>query len=108
MSTRLKVLSGTRSAHAPRLCDTCRSGVVRRGAAESNEEIYCTLIERKVTMRVIECSRYVDRSRPSLWDMREIAWVLQTDSKRQKIGFLRAKEWERKHEDEELLPSHLE
>jgi len=36
--------------------------------------------------------------------MRQIAWVLQTDSKRQKIGFLRAKEWERKHEDEELLP----
>ena len=108
MSTRLKVLSGTRSSHAPRLCDSCQSGVVRRGASESDEEVYCTITKRKTTMRVIECSRYVNCSQPSLWDMRQIAWVLQTDSKRQKIGFLRAKEWERKHEDEELLPTHLE
>jgi hypothetical protein len=108
MSTRVKVLNGTRSLCAPRLCDTCQSGIVRRGPSESNEEIYCTLMKRNVEMRVVECSRYVDRSRPSLWDMRQIASVLQTDSKRQKIGFLRAKEWERKFEDEELLPNHLD
>jgi hypothetical protein len=30
MSTRLKVLQGTRSSAAPRLCDSCHSGVVRR------------------------------------------------------------------------------
>jgi hypothetical protein len=108
MSTRLKVLGGTRSTAAPRLCDTCQSGVVRRGAADSDEHIYCLVTEREVSTRVVECNRYVDRTKPSLWDMRQIAWVLRTDSTRQRIGFIRAKEWERKHEDEELLPPHLE
>ena len=108
MSTRLKVLKGTRSAHTPRLCDTCRSGVVRRGAADSDEQIYCTIVEREVRTRVVECNRYVDRTQPSLWDLRQIAWVLRTDNKRRAIGFVPAKEWERLNEDEELLPPHLE
>lgn len=108
MSNRIKVLDGTRSSNAPRLCDTCSCGIVRRGASESDEHIHCTVTEGDVQMRVVECSRYIDRSQPSLWDMRQIAWILQTDSKRQKIGFLRVKEWERKHEDEELLPTHID
>ncbi len=108
MGTRLKVLNGTRSELAPRLCDTCQSGVVRRGAAESDEHIYCNFIRREVRMRVVECNAYSDRSQPSLWDLRQMAWVLDTDSKRQRIGFLRVQEWEKQHEDEELIPSHLE
>lgn len=108
MATRLKVLEGTRSLHAPRLCDTCSHGVIRRGASESAENIYCTLIRRGVHERIVECNEYQDRSQPSLWDMRQIAWVLQTDSRRQRIGFIRAKEWERTHEDEELIPSHID
>jgi hypothetical protein len=64
------------------------------------------LTKRALDMRVVECSRYGNRSEPSLYDMRQIAWVLQTDSRRQKIGFIRAKQWERKYEDEELIPGH--
>ena len=56
MSTRLKVLNGTRSALAPRLCDTCQNGVVQRGAADSDEHIYCQLIRREVrTRRRVQC-----------------------------------------------------
>lgn len=61
MSTRLKVLNGTRSALAPRLCDTCQSGVVQRGAADSDEHIYCKFIRREVRTRVVECNVYSDR-----------------------------------------------
>ena len=107
MGTRLKVLNGTRSAHAPRLCDTCQNGIVRRGAAESDEQIYCNFIRREVHTRVVECNVYSDRSQPSLWELRQIAWVLDVDSKRQQIGFLRAREWEKQHENEELIPSCL-
>lgn len=108
MGTRLKVLNGTRSELAPRLCDTCQSGVVRRGAAESDEHIYCSFIRREVKMRVVECNVYSDRLQPSLWDLKQIAWVLDTDSKRTQIGFLRAHEWEKQHENEELIPSYLD
>ena len=107
MSTKVKILHGTRSCEAPRLCDTCQWGVVRRGAAESDERIYCTTIRGEVENRVVECNRYEDRGQPSLYHLSQIAWVLRTDTKREKIGFIRAKEWEKLHEDEELLPSHL-
>lgn len=106
MSTRLKVLHGTRSAQAPRLCDTCHGGVVRRGAAESDEHVFCTIIEREVRTRVVECNRYDDRRQPSIWELRKIAWVLQFDSRRQPIGFVRAQEWQKQHTAEELLPTH--
>jgi hypothetical protein len=108
MSTRLKVLGGTRSPGAPRLCDTCQSGVVRRGAPDSDEEIHCLITQHRLARAVVECNRYVDRSQPSLWDMRRIAWVLDTDSKRTRIGFVRAGEWETKHPDEELIPCEPE
>ena len=40
--------------------------------------------------------------------MRQIAWVLDTDSKRQRIGFIRAREWEAKNPDDDLLPSSFD
>lgn len=93
---------------SPRLCDTCQYGVVRRGAPESDEQIYCTYTKQHLARAVVECNRYIDRNLPSLWDMRQIAWVLDTDTRRQRIGFLRASEWERNNPDEELLPSQMD
>jgi hypothetical protein len=79
--------------------------VVRRGAPDSDEEIFCKVTEQRLARAVVECNRYVDRNQPSLWDMRQIAWVLDADSRRQRIGFIRSREWEAKHADEDLLPS---
>ena len=106
--THIKIYQGTRSVDAPRLCDTCANGVVMRGPAESEEIVHCWLMEKSIEMRVTECNRYVDRSRPSLREMKEIAWVLQSDTKRQKIGFVTAKEWRRQNENENLVPSLFE
>ncbi len=108
MAAGLKVLNGTRSLHAPRLCDSCLSGVIRRGASESDEDVFCNEIRRNVKMRVVECNVYRNRSHTPLWAMKEIAWVLHGDSRRERIGFIKAKEWARKHEDEDLLPGHLD
>ena len=106
--TQIKVFQGTRSADAPRLCDSCSNGVVLRGPAESEERVYCWLMEKSIDMRVTECNRYADRSKPSLRAMQEIAWVLQSDSKRKKIGFVSAKEWRKLNENENLVPVHIE
>lgn len=106
--TQIKVFQGTRSVEALRLCDSCSNGVVMRGPAESEERVYCMLMERKLEMRVTECNRYVDRAQPPLWAMKEIAWVLQSDSKRQKIGFVPAKEWRQRNENDNLLPAEFE
>jgi hypothetical protein len=79
-----------------------------RGAAESEEHVHCSLMEKPLRMRVTECNRYIDRTQPPLWAMKEIAWVLESDSKRQKIGFVTAKEWRKLNENENLVPVHFE
>ena len=106
--TKIKVFQGTRSADAPRLCDSCADGVVMRGPADSEEYVYCAVTQKTIPMRVTECNRYVDRAQPALWAMKEIAWVLEADSKRQKIGFITAKEWRKLNQNEDLVPGRLE
>jgi len=96
---KLKVFQGTRTADAPRLCDSCDMGVVLRGTTDSEEYVYCTLMEKQITMRVTDCNRYTDRALAPLWALQDIAWVLRTDSKRQTIGFVRAKEQERTNDN---------
>ena len=103
-----KVFQGTRSVDAPRLCDSCSNGVVLRGPADSEEYVYCSLVEKPIGIRVTECNRYSDRSHAPLWAMKEIAWVLEADSKRQKIGFITAKEWRKLNQNEDLVPGRLE
>jgi len=103
----IKVFQGTRSTDTPRLCDSCESGVVMRGSADSDEYVFCTRLEKRVTMRVTECNRYVNRADVPLWAMKEIAWVLHVDSKRRKLGFVSAKEWQRLNDEETVLPGHL-
>ena len=104
---KIKVFQGTRSLDAPRLCDSCSNGVILRGPADSEEHVFCSLIERPIAMRVTECNRYVDRTQAPLWAMQEIAWVLHTDSKRSKVGFLSANEWRRLNQDEDPVPGHV-
>lgn len=107
MSIRFKILDGTRPANAPRLCDSCQYSVVMRGVRDSEQIVHCTYMRRAVGIQVTECNRYTEGYAPSLWDMRQIAWLLHTDSKRQKIGFLKASAWQEAHEDEELLPDYV-
>jgi hypothetical protein len=104
----IKVFQGTRSIDAPRLCDSCESGLIMRGAASSEEHVFCLCMKQTVRTRVTECNQFVDRTQPKLWALREIAWVLHVDAKRRKIGFLTAKAWQELHEDEDLIPGNIE
>jgi uncharacterized cysteine cluster protein YcgN (CxxCxxCC family) len=106
--TKIKIFQGTRSVDARRLCDSCSEGVVMRGPADSEESVYCSVLRKNVQMRVTECNRYVDRAQPALWAMKEIAWVLEADSRRQKIGFITAKEWRKLNGNEELVPGQFD
>jgi hypothetical protein len=108
LMTKIKIFQGTRSIDAPRLCDSCTNGLITRGPADSEEQVFCMLMEKRVTTRVAECNRYVDRTQPPLWALKEIAWVLHADSKRQKLGFLTTKAWRELHEDENLIRGHIE
>lgn len=87
---KLRILKGTRSDNK-RLCDTCRWAGILKGAAESEEYIYCRWMDHEVPLCVVECTGYDDKTIPSLGDMRAIAWTLETKDNRV-IGFVSPKE----------------
>lgn len=99
-----KIFQGTRSQNAPRLCDSCHSGLVTRGPSANEETVYCDWAEKTVRMRVTECNRYTDRALPSLYEMRKIAWVLETNGNRQGIGFVSSKQWRKNNDEDDLIP----
>src|SRR5687767_8295199 len=89
---RIKVVGGTPHQGSPSLCLTCRRATVVKGQTLNSQIIRCHALERAMEFSVSECDSYDDRSQPSLWDMKEIAWALVTDSRR-RIGFVPRKDW---------------
>ena len=83
----VKIQGGTRPMEAPRLCDRCWSGVVLRGPADSEELVFCERLERPITMRVTQCSRFEDRTEESLHELREIAWTIERSPENGRFGF---------------------
>lgn len=63
---------------------------VIKGRAASDEIVRCNQIEAAVRFPVTECSVYVHKNHPTLWQMEDIAWILRSDPKQNKIGFVRS------------------
>jgi hypothetical protein len=89
---RINVRGGTVRETDPPLCLTCRFAKVAHGTSSRDSIVYCSQLESRVTFKVTSCSAYADCAHPSLWHMEDIAWILRTDAKRNRIGFVRAKD----------------
>ena len=92
---RVKIHGGTADHGAPSLCLSCRWATVIRGPRLSNEIVECaqlSFVKRRVTFPVVRCSDYSDRRLASIREMEEIAWILRSDSLRNKVGFVRSSE----------------
>ncbi len=91
---RLKIHGGTVSDGQASLCNTCRSATIIRGARLTDEIISCgkRVIRDEIQFAVASCTGYSDRSLPSLYDLEDIAWVLRSDARTKKIGFVRARD----------------
>lgn len=96
MPTVLKIYRGTPRSDSPSLCGSCRYGLVRSSGKHAHEEVHCALSKGPVAAVITECNRHEDRAQPTLFDMQMIAWVLEIDSKRQKLGFISAAESRRR------------
>lgn len=103
----IKVMKGTRPS-GKRLCDTCQSSVITRGEESGSEAVYCRETESKVWLNVVECNRHEEDGRPSLYHLEKIAWVLDIDRKRQRIGFMNAAEWWAKTGDDAISEDLLD
>ena len=91
---RLKIHGGTVSDGQTSLCTTCRSATIIRGTRLSDEIVACgkRMISDRITFAVASCAGYSDRRSPSLYDLEDVAWVLRSDARTKKIGFVRARD----------------
>lgn len=67
------------------LCDTCSRCQLAK--FEFREPIaFCSHFETRLGKdRVVECTGYYERGRMSLWDMQQVAYILETGKQ---IGFI--------------------
>lgn len=88
----IKIRNGTANESEASKCLSCRNATVIRGRSASERFISCGIIgaresARSLPRHVTECSEHDPKDTPSLLDMRAIAWTLETDKSRGKIGF---------------------
>ena len=89
-----KIRGGTTTDASESLCTTCRNATIVRGPRLEHDIVECGMLtghRRRITFPVTFCTDYSDRRLPTLRSMEEIAWVLRTDNRTKKIGFVPAR-----------------
>jgi len=92
MSITLSVRSGTPVGRKS-LCYTCRYASIQIGYAASEREIRCgyfTENPRLVTFPVRECSDYLSKLVPTLYELEKIAFIIDVKTVNVRAGFARA------------------
>lgn len=74
--TVIKVRNGTPKT-ATSLCISCRHATVIKGS-NFQYMIRCHQIEKTIDFPVSECSTYDNKAHPQMYQMEEIAWIVQT------------------------------
>ena len=90
---RIKVHGGTADHGQRSLCESCRFATVIRGVKLGDEIVECNQLSyrnQRVPFPVTSCSRFADRTRASLREMEDIAWVLRSDPHRNQVGFIKS------------------
>ena len=106
MSLRIHVRSGTTPGE--RLCDTCEQSVIMQGEGQE-EQVFCTGVGYEAPIEInkiiVRCSAYKKKeSGPSLRAMEGMAMIITESGPLRNVGFMTAKEWRKRHADDELVP----
>ena len=82
------VKNGT-PANAGSLCENCALGFIARGYGETELMVICkaTYPVQRIGFAVRTCTGYVERNKPAIWEMEEIARVLDPVALKRDIGF---------------------
>jgi hypothetical protein len=89
MSTTFTVRNGT-AIGSESLCRTCRHAHIQNGYADSEEEVRCGFFydqPRLVPFAVSQCTDFLDKLSPTLYEMQKIAFVIDVKKAKQIKGF---------------------
>jgi len=86
----MKVRGGTTRGDQSSLCKSCSSSHIIRGEKLDDEITYCFHYGERVRVpfKVLECNVWDDKSKASVHDMAKIAWIVNSDRKAGRAGFL--------------------
>ncbi len=89
MSATITVRNGI-AAGSQSLCRSCRNAHIVRGYADSEEEVRCGFFyeePRVVTFPVSQCTDFLDKLTPTLYEMQKIAFVIDVKRAKAIAGF---------------------
>ncbi|HLH33331.1 MAG TPA: hypothetical protein VKX41_01570 [Alloacidobacterium sp.] len=89
MSISITVRNGT-AVGQESLCRTCRHAHIQLGYSESEEEVRCGYhyeAPRLVVFAVRECSDYLNKLVPTLYEMEKMAFVIDVKKVNARAGF---------------------
>jgi hypothetical protein len=89
MSTTVSARNGT-AVGQESLCRNCRRAHIQSGYADSEEEVRCGFFyeqPRLVLFAVSQCSDFLDRLSPTLYEMQQIAFVIDVKKGNGRTGF---------------------
>ena len=89
---KIRIHGGTARDDQSALCASCRYASIVSGTSAQHEIVRCSKVEQAITFKVTSCTEYLNKQHPSLYCMEDIAWVLRTDTKRNRIGFVRSRD----------------
>lgn len=91
----IKIQGGTVQNGQSSLWQPCRHATVVRGSRLHDEIVECAVLRYshgRIVFPVTSCTDYVNRQHPGLHEMEDAAWILRTDARRTRIGFVPAKD----------------
>jgi len=74
------------------LCETCKYSSIVKGCRYKDQIIYCNEMGKDILFPVNECSSYATKNAQSLYEMKQVAWILTTKGKGKEIGFVKRRE----------------
>ncbi len=105
MPGKIRVVGGTRSSTSKSLCDDCALATRITGMTEQQKIVKCAEIGQVIRFNVEDCSSYQQFGAPSLFDMKQMAVII--DIKGNQVGFYSAAKW-RDKQKEVKLPEEYE
>ena len=75
--------------YGPSLCESCSRAHPAKGYRATEVAVICDALYRDhpVLFPIRECTHYLDKNRPDLEEMEEIAWIIETGGTKRKAGF---------------------
>jgi len=108
------IRDGTPQYSKSSLCMSCEHCSKIIGESESERHFFCREFTGiyggplEITCNVKECSEYVEKGKPDLYQMQKMALILV--NKGDKVGFVTAKKFKQTHEMEDydsIIPPHI-